>query len=106
MNRIARFFDAEYADYNEDLPALQAYAQRTGGPLLELGCGTGRLLIPFARADYAVTGVDSSAAMLQIAEEARDSPDLLKQAPVTTRRSRFDEATAARKPILRWKPGV
>jgi glycine dehydrogenase subunit 2 len=46
------------------------------------------------------------AAMLQIAEEARDSPDLLKQAPVTTRRSRFDEATAARKPILRWKPGV
>ena len=35
MNRIARFFDAEYADYNEDLPALQAYAQRTGGPLLE-----------------------------------------------------------------------
>jgi glycine dehydrogenase subunit 2 len=45
-------------------------------------------------------------AMLQIAEEARTNPDLLKKAPVTTRRSRFDEATAARKPILRWRPGV
>ena len=46
------------------------------------------------------------AAMRQIAEEAKTSPGLLKKAPVTTRRSRFDEATAARKPILRWKPGV
>jgi len=46
------------------------------------------------------------AAMRQIAEEAEASPDLLKKAPVTTRRSRFDEATAARKPILRWKPGL
>jgi glycine dehydrogenase subunit 2 len=42
------------------------------------------------------------AAMRQIAEEAKTSPDLLKKAPVTTRRSRFDEATAARKPVLRW----
>lgn len=45
-------------------------------------------------------------AMTQIAEEARTNPDLLKKAPVTTRRSRFDEATAARKPVLRWKPGI
>jgi glycine cleavage system P protein (glycine dehydrogenase) subunit 2 len=45
-------------------------------------------------------------AMLLVAEEARTNPDLLKRAPVTTRRSRFDEATAARKPILRWKPGI
>ena len=42
-------------------------------------------------------------AMRQIAGEAETSPDLLKKAPVTTRRSRFDEAAAARKPVLRWK---
>ena len=42
--------------------------------------------------------------MRAIAEEARTNPDLLKKAPVTTRRSRFDEAAAARKPVLRWKP--
>jgi glycine dehydrogenase subunit 2 len=45
-------------------------------------------------------------AMLQIAEEARSEPDLLHKAPTTTRRSRFDEAAAARKPVLRWKPGL
>jgi len=42
--------------------------------------------------------------MRKIAEEARTTPELLKKAPVTTRRSRFDEASAARKPVLRWKP--
>jgi SAM-dependent methyltransferase len=67
MNHVARFFDAEYADYAEDLPALQAYAQRTGGPLLELGCGTGRLLLPLAQAGYAVTGVELSPEMLRVA---------------------------------------
>jgi glycine dehydrogenase subunit 2 len=45
-------------------------------------------------------------AMRQIADEAERTPELLKKAPVTTRRSRFDEVTAARKPVLRWKPGV
>jgi glycine dehydrogenase subunit 2 len=45
-------------------------------------------------------------AMFAIADEAERDPDLLKRAPVTTRRSRFDEAAAARKPILRWKPGI
>ncbi len=45
-------------------------------------------------------------AMRRIAEEAERDPELLKKAPVTTRRSRFDEASAARKPVLRWKPGM
>jgi len=68
MNRIAHFFDADYADYLDDLPAITAYAQRTGGPLLELGCGTGRLLIPLAQAGYTVSGVDISPEMLRIAQ--------------------------------------
>jgi glycine cleavage system P protein (glycine dehydrogenase) subunit 2 len=45
-------------------------------------------------------------AMRQIADEAEHTPELLKKAPVTTRRSRFDEVAAARKPVLRWKPAV
>ena len=67
MNRAARFFDVEYADYDEDIPVLEAFARRTGGPLLELGCGTGRTLIPLARSGYQVTGVDMSPEMLRIA---------------------------------------
>ncbi len=42
-------------------------------------------------------------AMRAIADEAEREPDLLKRAPVTTRRNRFDEAAAARKPVLRWR---
>ena len=43
-------------------------------------------------------------AMLKIAREADEKPELVKSAPHTTRIGRFDEAAAARKPILRWKP--
>jgi len=43
-------------------------------------------------------------AMRAIAEEAAANPELVKTAPHSTRVSRLDEVTAARKPILRWKP--
>lgn len=43
-------------------------------------------------------------AMIRIAEEAREDPQMLKGAPHRTRRRRFDEASAARKPVLRWRP--
>jgi len=43
-------------------------------------------------------------AMRAIAEEAQNEPETILRAPHTTRVSRLDEVTAARKPILRWKP--
>ena len=43
------------------------------------------------------------AIMRRIAEEAAQTPDVIKQAPSTTVVGRLDEATAARKPNLRWK---
>ena len=42
--------------------------------------------------------------MHKIAEEAELNPELIRQAPSTTVVGRLDEATAARKPHLRWKP--
>lgn len=45
-------------------------------------------------------------AMKSIAREARENPDLVKNAPHHTRIGRLDEASAARKPVLRWKPAV
>jgi glycine dehydrogenase subunit 2 len=42
-------------------------------------------------------------ALQQIAREAAENPDLVKNAPYTTRVRRLDETTAARKPVLRWK---
>jgi len=67
MDRAARFFDCEFAGYEEDLPALEAFAFRTGSPLLELGCGTGRALVPLAEAGFHATGIDVSPAMLAVA---------------------------------------
>ena len=43
-------------------------------------------------------------AMKSIAEEAANTPELVKTAPHTTRVKRLDEVGAARKPVLRWKP--
>jgi glycine dehydrogenase subunit 2 len=43
-------------------------------------------------------------AMRSIAREAKENPDLVINAPHSTRLGRLDEAAAARKPILRWKP--
>ena len=43
-------------------------------------------------------------AMKDIAQEAEEHPEIIFEAPHNTRVSRLDETTAARKPILRWKP--
>lgn len=43
-------------------------------------------------------------AMQSIAQEVDENPELVKTAPHTTRTTRVDEVTAARKPIVRWKP--
>jgi glycine dehydrogenase subunit 2 len=42
--------------------------------------------------------------MITIAEEAKENPDLLRQAPERVKTRRLDEVLAARKPKLRWKP--
>ena len=43
-------------------------------------------------------------AMRAISREAQEDPDLVRNAPHTTRIGRLDEAAAARKPVLRWQP--
>jgi glycine dehydrogenase subunit 2 len=43
-------------------------------------------------------------AMISIAKEIETDPQVVKTAPHGTRTSRVDEVTAARKPVLRWKP--
>ena len=45
-------------------------------------------------------------AMRQVAREAEENPELILNAPHSTRISRLDETAAARKPVLRWKPPI
>jgi len=62
---LAEIYDAIYAD-RDDAGFWQAMAAAAGGgPILELGCGTGRVLLPLARAGFEITGLDLSAEMLE-----------------------------------------
>jgi SAM-dependent methyltransferase len=62
---LAAIYDAVYAD-RDDAAFWQAMAAAGGGgPVLELGCGTGRVLLPLARAGFEITGLDLSAPMLE-----------------------------------------
>lgn len=63
----ARLYDLDYAGFDDDLFMYQQFAARCGAPILELGCGTGRLLLALASDGYEVTGVDVSAPMLELA---------------------------------------
>jgi SAM-dependent methyltransferase len=54
----------------EDVPFYVEEAARSGGPVLELGVGTGRIAVPIAAAGVSVVGVDLSAGMLEVADEA------------------------------------
>jgi len=60
-----------------DVDFYRGLARETGGPVLELGCGTGRVLLPIARDGIACMGLDPSEAML---EELRSKgpPDNLR----------------------------
>jgi SAM-dependent methyltransferase len=61
---LARYYDLENAAFTEDLDFWLELAEAQGGPILELGCGTGRVLLNLARRGYAVTGLDNSVEML------------------------------------------
>lgn len=62
---FARYYDADFGQIDDDLPFYRELARRADGPILELMCGSGRLLVPLARAGYRITGVDISAGMLE-----------------------------------------
>ncbi|HEY8447510.1 MAG TPA: class I SAM-dependent methyltransferase [Thermomicrobiales bacterium] len=61
---IAEYYDVEHASYGEDFDFYLNFIVATGDPVLELACGSGRLLVPIAEAGYRVTGLDRSPAML------------------------------------------
>lgn len=62
--QTARFYDA--FPFDADLPLYTALAAEQGGRILEVACGTGRVLVPLARAGFDVVGVDVSPHMLDV----------------------------------------
>lgn len=67
---IAELYDLEHNDFDADVELLLNYAEVVGDPILEVGCGSGRILLPLAEAGFTVTGIDNSRPMLDRAERA------------------------------------
>jgi SAM-dependent methyltransferase len=66
---IARLYDLWSRGVTEDVEFYVDLAREDGGPVVELGVGTGRIAIPTAVAGVRVIGVDSSAGMLEVCRE-------------------------------------
>ena len=65
-DRIAQIYDPWSASVTEDVGFYLDEARRSGGPVVELGVGTGRIAIPIAADGIGVIGVDSSRGMLAV----------------------------------------
>ena len=64
----ADIYDAVYADLTHDVDFYVELARESGGPVLELGCGTGRVSLAVAQQGIAVTGIDISPRMIAVAQ--------------------------------------
>jgi len=65
----ATFWDLLYEERTIDIPFYVELAKASLPPVLELGCGTGRVLIPIAKEGVSITGCDNSPEMLCVAQE-------------------------------------
>ncbi|MFI5258365.1 MAG: class I SAM-dependent methyltransferase [Candidatus Limnocylindrales bacterium] len=61
---LARLYDVDLLEDPGDIDLYLALAARTGGPVLEIAAGSGRVAVPLAAAGYEVTAVDLDSAML------------------------------------------
>lgn len=76
----AKYYDSAYGAMRDlvDAPFYVNLAREFGGPVLEIGCGTGRVLLPIAREGIEIHGVDNSGPMIGILKEnlARENPEV------------------------------
>lgn len=72
----AIWHDVECGSYAADLPLWEELAERQEEPVLELGCGTGRVALHLARRGYEVIGLDRDRELLEVLEERAEGLDL------------------------------
>jgi ubiquinone/menaquinone biosynthesis C-methylase UbiE len=81
----AQFYDRIYSVMNfDDQDFYLELAAKTGGPVLELGAGTGRISIPLARAGYEVTALDLNQIMLDEMRAKLSAEDAAVSARIET----------------------
>ena len=73
---IAHLYDHEHDAVTADIELYQELAMLAGNDVLDLGCGTGRVMAPLLGAGLQVTGIDASESMLSIAKQKFDEHDV------------------------------
>jgi len=68
---LARFYDLDHIDYDDDLDTYHQFARARGGLILDVGTGTGRVARHLAAGGVHVIGIDESPAMLALANERK-----------------------------------
>ena len=80
-DKLAELYDLEHDDVIEDLPFYRELARRIGGPVLDLGCGSGRLFASLLDGGAPrVLGIDGSAALVRRAEARITDDERLAEA--------------------------
>jgi SAM-dependent methyltransferase len=79
LDLIATYYDLLYGGVDEDWAMWQTLTAAAGGPMLEVGCGTGRLLVPLAEAGHTLTGIDLSPVALAAAQAKIRAAGLSRQ---------------------------
>ncbi|MCH5586545.1 class I SAM-dependent methyltransferase [Shimazuella sp. AN120528] len=72
MTEYYNFYANNPTDMDQDIHYYVELAKQTGGPVIELGCGTGRMSIAIAKEGIEVVGVDFSAEKLAVAKQKSD----------------------------------
>lgn len=95
---VAEFYDS-VVPYRErqDVGFFVEMAQHSGGHVLEVGCGTGRILVPIAKTGIEIVGIDASPLMLSVCRKKLLSESELVQSKATLIQADMRELDLGRK---------
>lgn len=91
---FAAWYDLFYADLDDDFEMYFGFAERTTGPILEIGSGTGRVALALASEGHPVVGLEPSDAMRALAQrkaEQAQLTDRVKFVPGDMRRFQIEQ---------------